>query len=113
MSFEAEFLDLMPLTISRATAASVNLHGARTYSTAAHSYRARVTGITTAKRGPDDQTYAPQARIWIASTGTGISVNDRWTLPSGILSSSQPPIMRADCIMDEDGPHHWVLTAGW
>lgn len=113
MSWEPEFLALMPLTVYRSTATATNLHGARTYSTSVHSYRARVTGITAAQRGEHDQTAAPQAVVWVASTGTGLSVNDKWRLPSGVLSSSVPPILRADCVMDEDGPHHWKLTAGW
>lgn len=101
MSFEAEFLTLMPSTITVATQASRAADGHVTYSTATSTYRCRIVKANQNIRGADGTWVMVGWIAWVASTGY-LSVQDKYTLPDG----TSPPVLAIETITDEDGPHH-------
>lgn len=114
MAFESsEFLALMPYTVTRSTKTALNRYGVRTWSTSSHTYRARIVAREQEVRQPNGQTVMSKATIWVASTGTSLSPEDRWTLPAGILPTTAPAVLLAEMYTDDDGPHHWKLACGW
>ena len=113
MSFEPDFLDLFTYTVTYTPAAALNQYGVRSYSTASVTYPARIIERQDAVRQPNGQTVASKATIWVASTATSLQAEARWTLPAGILPTTQPAILAAEMYPDQDGPHHWKLSCGW
>ncbi len=113
MSFEDDFLDLMPATVTITTSAARSVYGQPTWSSVGHSYDARVVVRQREIRLATGQTAMSACTVWIASTGTNISIADRISLPAGTLPSTAPPILLVESYPDEDGPHHYKLELGY
>lgn len=111
MSFEREFYDLMPATVTVAQLASRTVTGTPTYSTAASTYRARIVQQQHQIRDMQGNTIEAAAILWIASTGT-INATDRILMPAG-SGSTAPPILAVESFPDEDGTHHYKLHLGY
>ena len=107
MSFESDFLSMMPHTITVRARASRNSDGSDTFSTSASSLTARV--VTTRKWVRNSEGVAVQAsqEAWVASTGT-LAVDSRYTLPDG----TSPPVLAVESFPDESGTHHGHLLFG-
>lgn len=106
MALEAEFLDLMTETVTHAAFTGRSEYGTPSYG-AGTSYSCRITRKPTRIRMPDGSEAIAAAVVWIGGTPT-IGASDQLTLPDG----STPPILRADRISDEDGPHHVKVYLG-
>ena len=93
----ADFLDLMPSTITVEPFTSRDSYGAAVYGTAV-SYRAHVFYKNHFVRGTDGELIAARGIIWIA-TANVISVNDRITLPDG----TKPDLLSVGAAQNESG----------
>ena len=101
MSWETQFTDLMPHTVTVRARASRNSDGSDTFSTAASSLTARV--VTTRKwvRNSEGTVVRASQEAWVASTGT-LAADSRYTLPDG----TSPPVLVIESYADGDGTHH-------
>lgn len=107
MSFErAEFLALMPSTVSISTRSGHSNYGEPSFGTAT-SYRARVVNKAGFVRTPSGESVEVTSVCWVASTGT-IDISDRITLPDG----TTPQIVMVERYPDGDGTHHHRLSLG-
>lgn len=111
MSWEREFLDLMPSSVTVAHLASRSVTGTVTYTTTASTYRARIVQKQHQVRDSQGNTVMAAAVMWIASTGT-INATDRIRIPAG-SGSTAPPILAVESFPDEDGTHHYKIHLGY
>ena len=107
MSFENDFLDLMPHEVTIEPLSSQNEHGEFTYG-AAVTYSARVTGKIRRVIGIDGREVTSMKTIYLGPGVQSISTRDRITLPPG-HEPQTPPILSIDFKPDEDGLHHVVV----
>lgn len=108
MSFEADFLELMPHTITVYDYVSTNAYGEPTHSTTGTTYRALVEERPNFIRTAFGEEAVSSAIAYIASTSR-IPITSKVVLPDG----SEPGVMRSDVFSDEDGTaHHVVLFFG-
>lgn len=116
MTFETQFLDFMPQTVSlrKFSALSTDGMGARTSATT-YSVRARVEQNRRLVRDASGREVVSTTQVYLApydnSTGQTaivVDVSDRIVLPSGFLvaGSSAPPIMSVERQQDDAGDHH-------
>lgn len=99
----ADWLDMMPATVSVARFQSRDAYGAPTFA-AAVNYRARVDFRTRLVRGPNAEMVVARGRAWLA-TVDAITAEDRVTLPDG----SVPIILQVNQVPDEAGPLYTSL----
>lgn len=104
MSFENDFLDLMPHTITHSTFKSFDGYGKASYSTISSSYTARVTYNAKLVRSFNGQEQVSSAQAVLATTKT-IRTDDKLTLPSG----DSPIILRIEKMSDTGGLHHQMV----
>ena len=107
MSFEDDFLELMPDTITCKAATGVNLHGERTYGTGT-KVRARVVYVQRIVRQIDGQELESLVTVYCAGA-PGVGENDLIELPNGHAL----PVSRVRRYGDEAGVHHEELLLGW
>ena len=108
MSFEADFLELMPHNVTVYPVDSVNIHGEEIYSVLGTTYRALVEERPQMIRTAFGEEAIATAVAYVASTSR-IPITSRVVLPDG----SEPAIMRSDVFSDEDGTaHHVALFFG-
>lgn len=103
-----EFTDLMPHTVTVEPYAGRDAYGKPTYGGAVE-YRARVVGRMRMIRTGVADVKVSSVQAYVANS-TGITVNDRITLP-GEFAPTQPPIMAVGKVPDEAGLHHEVVFA--
>lgn len=107
MTFEADFLDLMPHTVTRKAFASRDNYGKPSYSTAVSSYQARVVATPMTAWTPQGLTLIATHKMYLATTDT-ISAEDQIT-----YGGSTYKIVQVGMEPDEDGAHHtWLATKG-
>jgi hypothetical protein len=104
----ADWLDMMPHTISYAAVVTRDNYGKPATYSAATNYRARVNyrAIRTANQFSGQDEIAA-GEVWIAATFTP-EQDDKITLPDG----TTPPIVDWSLISDENGPHHLKILFG-
>ena len=108
MSFESEFLDFMPHTITVYEFSGVNEYAEPSYSTTATTYSAMVEERPDMVRSPFGEEVVSSHVVYVASTAR-IPLTSRVVLPDG----SEPAMIRSDVFSDEDGlAHHVVLFFG-
>jgi len=107
MSFEAEFLSLMPSTVTVYPLASRNADGHTTFGTTGVRIRARVVYTPHTVRLPDGRIGAAEGIAWLASTSP-LSIQSKYVLPDG----SSPVVYAVENIPDEDGQHHSKVFFG-
>ncbi len=108
MPFEAEYLELMPSTVSISTRASHSNYGEPTYSTVSVKYRARVVAMPGFVRNAAQEVVEVRTQVWLAST-KAFDTKARITLPDG----TSPPIVKSEVYPDQFGNHHVKLFLGW
>ena len=118
MSFEAEFLDMMPATFTVRTFSAISTDGyaTRTYtSTSGQSVLGRVQPHRRLVRDNTGREVTTSFSLYLAPYSTAgtsdavtVSVLDKLTLPAGfqVAGSCQPPIIAAYPCQDEVGLHH-------
>jgi head-tail adaptor len=112
VSFEAEYLGLMPDTVSVEPFVSQDGSGVPSYGPGV-SCRARIeAGVGRRTNVPAEESSALAFVILAPYTVDGaalaVTPRDRLTLPTG-YSPSTPRIVSAMRANDEDGLHHWEL----
>lgn len=107
MSFEDDFLDLMPHSVVVNAYASINGYGSPTYSTVGSTYTARVTYKQKMVRSFDGTEKVSMANAVLNCTGT-INPDDKITLPDGTVR----PIVNINTISDTGGQHHVSVFFG-
>lgn len=107
MSFENEFTDLMPDTITVNSYTGADKYGNPTYSTSSNTYSARVVDKQKLVRADNGEEQVAKTTVYVASTGS-IDPNDKITLPD----NSTPPVLSVDAFPDEDGTHHIAIYFG-
>lgn len=111
MSFDSEFLELMPHTIRVSTMASFDGYGDPVYSTDTSIYRARITEIPKMVRNFMGEEVVASNVVWVASTGfIPVTVQVSWTSVDG--STMFPTLISLERPADEDGTHHHKLYFG-
>lgn len=107
MSFDPEFLTLMPSTIQVRELFGVNDYGEPSYSTAVTRYRCLVQLQPTLVNNAQGEEVVSSHTAYVASTGT-MNATALYTLPDG----STPALQSITTMFDEDGIHHSVLHFG-
>ena len=108
MAFEAEFLELMPHTITVYPVLSANTYGEPVFSTSGTTYQALVEERPQMIRSAFGEEMITSANAYVASTAR-IPLTSRVVLPDG----SEPALVRSDVFADEDGTaHHVTLFFG-
>ena len=116
MSFERDFLDMMPASVTYQAFASLSTDGyaVKTYGSA-KTVRARIQPHKKIVKDSNGREVSSSIQLYMApwsTAGTSDSVSvgpsDLITLPSGFLvaGSSAPPIIAAYACQDESGAHH-------
>lgn len=108
MSFERDFLSMMPDTITVSTVATLGVGGAATFSTASTSFRCRVVPKNLFVHDSRGQGAAVAYEVWVASTSAKLAPSSKYTLPDG----STPPVVTVDRFPDQQGGHHVRLRLG-
>ena len=117
MSFESEFAEFMPntVTLEPFSTLSTDGRGSRTYGTSV-SFKARIEQRRRLVRDNQGREVMSQTTVYVPPTTTAgaavtVNVSDRLTLPSGFLvaGSSQPPMIWVERQQDETGNHHYAM----
>lgn len=107
MSFEAEFVDMMPDTIRVKTeAATRNFYGEAAHQNAV-AHRARVVHKTKVVRLDSGEEVVTRTHAYVAGAH-GITPGSLVILPSGATA----PVVTVEQYPDEEGAHHEVLYFG-
>lgn len=127
MSFETEFLHMMPETVVIYPYVGQDSWGKKTWGAGSH-YRARITGKGTTMRRAMQQDEAviydvytdgvpvtPQDRMPIQGGPVGVfTVNDKVTLPPDIRWEDQEPeVFAIGRYTDEQSFHHYLIQLGF
>lgn len=107
MSFDSDFLTLMPSTLVERQLASFDVYGDPTYSTAETRYRCLVELKPTRVLNQQGVEIMATHVAYVASTGL-MSATSEYTLPDG----STPEVQNIHTFYDEDGIHHSVMYFG-
>jgi hypothetical protein len=106
MSFEEEFLSMMPHEVTVQKAGASTGTGHRTYGTA-KTYRARIEHDVRTVRNAQGEEVVSNTVVYLNTTDE-IQPDDLLTLPSGFIPR-KPPIITIGRVSDEDGLHHTVV----
>lgn len=115
MSFEREFLTMMPETVRIAPYTGRNEYGKPQYG-AFVTYRARVSGKLISLRRSNEDQITTIFDVWIDITEAQpvLSVEDKLELPNDPQFGDRYPVIFAVARQtDEDGHHHVKLQCGW
>ena len=124
MSFDREFLEMMPHTITvRHRASGRDRKGNPNLGVATY-YKCRVVGKILSERSAHSQDYSQIFTIYIGAKITGSSYSsveavvftteDEITLPDQTtFGDGKIVIFTVSRLTDEDGHHHIVVSCGW
>lgn len=115
MSFENEFLELMPHTVILTAPTGYNAQGKPTYvGGTAVSYRGRVVGTIQALRDSKRAQESPMFMIYIAAGNGVITTEYKLDLPSDAVFGTRAPFIFAiERLTDENSNHHVKLICGY
>lgn len=105
MSFEAEFLALMPQTLLVSPFISFDTYGEPVYSTAETEYACRIEHNPTVVRDQLGEDVVSNVTLYVASTSR-LDPLSRYVLPDGSTGIVQSVIVQ----WDEVGIHHNVVN---
>lgn len=115
MSFDPEFLELMPHTIALTAPTGKNAQGQPIYSGGTPvSYRARVVGMIMALRKKEASEEQQLFDVYVAAGSDVVEPDYQLTLPADLqFLGGSPKIFTVTVETDEDGPHHIKLSCGF
>lgn len=115
MGFEAQFLKLMPHTVTLMAPTGKNAQGDSTYVGGIDvPYRARIVGDILALRMATKDTQSQAFLVYLAPSSDPISTEYRLTLPVDPAWQGPNPIIYAiERETDETGHHHVKLICGF
>lgn len=94
----ADFLDMMPSTVTVEPFASSDTYGAPVYGPLV-SYRCHVSNKASYIRGPSGEMIVTKGAIWIACASDAFTAKARLTLPNG----AKPILLAINGAQDETG----------
>ena len=124
MSFEKEFLEMMPHTVSVELCTGRDRNDDKTFA-AAISYKCRISGKVLSLRRQSSTDETPIFDLYIGgkiiagqhvalTDADKFTIEDRVTLPAvAAWVDNTPVIFAIGRITDEDGQHHAKLQCGW
>ncbi len=113
MSFEPEFLEMMPHTIQVRSKTGKDHNDQPTFG-ATRSYPARVTGKLMSLRRDATQDVTYVYDIYVHCGNDVLTTEDEFTLPSDpVWGITHPQVFAVARISDEDGNHHAKVQCGW
>lgn len=104
----ADWLDMMPHTVTTSVATGRDAYGKPTYSAPSAAVRARVVYKSVEVAAGDGEQVMARGEVWLAGYFLSLKTNDRVNLPDG----SSPPILSLEHIPDENGGHHTKVFFG-
>lgn len=107
MSFENDFLDLMPHSIIVNSFSSINGYGKPTFATAATTYQGLIQYKQKLIKTGSGQEKISTAQVVLNCTGT-INSDDKITLSDGTIR----PILGIERLSDDEGQHHIKISFG-
>ena len=107
MSFEDEFLDCMPQTVTMSTISSLSIRGKPSFSTSATTFAALIQAEQKLVRAIDGTERVAETTVHINST-SAISPDSQITLSNG----DTRPILAVETFSDDEAIHHCVIHLG-
>lgn len=109
MSFERDFLELMPDTVTITQRSGSNAYGEHTFS-GATTHRARIVKKIEMLRTIRGEEKVSDTVVWVAGNGTfpNVEPDDKVTLPDGTTR----PVLQIHTFGDDDGNHHVKVYLG-
>lgn len=107
MSFDPDYLELMPSTLTVNEVSGFNSYGEPTYSTTTTTYRCLITEKPTQVFDQMGEEVVATHHVIVASTSR-LSATAEYTFPDG----STPHLASMSVFYDEDGIHHHELFFG-
>lgn len=113
MAFEAEFLTMMPHTVTVEPFLGVDRFNAPSYGPAA-IFRARIVGKVISLRRSEKEDASGIFDVYLDAGASVFTVDDRLTLPADAAWVDATPIIFAVArATDESGHHHVKLQCGF
>lgn len=112
--FEAEFLTMMPHSVTVYPRSGYTANGIPLHSSTGKAYRARIVGknLTLRRSNAQDQTVVFD--IYLNSGSDVLGLEDKIELPAdGAWLNRYPLLFAVARSTDEDGHHHTKLQCGW
>lgn len=106
----SDWLDFMPSEVTIYPWTSQSVSGVPSYSSVGNVYPCRIEMKNHRIIDANSREVTARGRIFLGST-TVPDTRSKIVLPSGFVPVS-PPILAANLVDDEDGPHHVVLELG-
>jgi hypothetical protein len=115
VSFESDFLELMPHEITLYHWLSTNFHGVDVYDTDNPiTLQCRISGKGIALRRREEEDDAIIVDIYADTKGMRIALADMIVLPEDeAWIDRTPEIFALGRMTDEDGHHHTKIQCGW
>ena len=111
MTFDPQFLTMMPSTVRVAPLTASNDYGEAVYSTAYASYRCRIEYTPVVVRNSLGEEVVSRATVYVAST-THLPMLAEYSIPNGSGDWDTPEVQNIAVHYDEDGVHHNVVYLG-
>lgn len=115
MSFDPDFLELMPHTVTLTPPTGRNAQGQPVYDgSVAKSYRARIVGQVIQLRTRSGAQSTQGFLVYVALGSDTITPDYQLTLPnSAVWQGRNPFIYSVSVLTDEDGVHHAKIMCGF
>ena len=110
MSFEADYLDMMPHTVAVYPWASASMYGEATYSTSGTTYSCLIQDKFMNIVNLQGEDVTVTTVVHVAST-TPLEATAKYVLNNG-STTMEPTLASISRLYDEDGLHHHVLYFG-
>lgn len=107
MALEADYLELMPDTVTFYAKSSLDQYGKRTFSGTGTSYRCRIQAVNQLTRDPDGREVTVTGIAYLYGS-PDLTTDHKIVLPDG----TTPVIYQVNSNRDEAGAHHTVVLFG-
>lgn len=108
MSIEAEFLTLMPSTVTLYSNSSIDKYGKRAWSASGTDYRCRIEDDNKLLRTESGREVVITGRVYVYGVPASMTTDWKIVLPDG----SSPVIHTVTVQNDQSGAHHAVIEFG-
>jgi hypothetical protein len=114
VSFDPEFLDLMPHTVTFTAPTGRNAQGQPTYAGGTpQSYRCRIVGQVLARRTADSAINEPAYVLYVANGSDPLYAESKVELPNDPAWTQPAILYSVSRLTDEDGFHHSKVVCGF
>lgn len=102
MSWDADWTDLMPHSVTVKAQSAIDGYGKQTWDSGT-AYTARVVKKQRRIRTFAGEEALAQGEVWIKSLTAFDPTDDQLTVPAGFFSSTTPPVIGSEQLVDEGG----------